>query len=111
MFGDDIIVIGEKMFSDLVGGRLPHPIVSQYVVEHATQSAYTMRLTGPARMQGETHHPARLAALFIKLIELRLANLDKIIAIAIRAQQRAIIDVHRIGHRDEAPDFTRSGIG
>jgi tetratricopeptide (TPR) repeat protein len=70
-----VVVVGQIVLGDLVGGGLPHPIVGHDVVEDLGQVLHPVGPAHHVRMEGDAHEPPVLGALPVELIELGLADL------------------------------------
>src|SRR3954447_18688207 len=86
---------------DFSRGGEPNARMRQYVFHRTTERAYPMRLADPVGVEGNTHDAPLFGAFRIHRVEVIADLAGEVIRLLATAVQDYVVDVHRVGHRDQ----------
>ena len=74
-----VVVVGDVVLGDLIGGGLPDPVVGHDVGQHVVEVFDAVGLADQERVQGDAHDPTTFRAFLIQPVELRLADVGEVL--------------------------------
>src|SRR5215472_14902055 len=104
-FGDPglhlVVVVGEIVFGDVVGGGRPDAVMSEDVAQRPVEMFGCARPADIVRVQRKTHDTPVLRTLLIESVELILDHLLEVVGLPVPGEHSGVIGLARIRNVDE----------
>jgi hypothetical protein len=96
-----VVVVGDVILGDVVGGRVPDAVVAENVAQRLVEMLRGIRTADIVRMQLKTHDTAVFRTFSVEGVELVLDHLQEVIRLAIPRQHARVIGLAGIRNVDE----------